>query len=502
MASVRNNERIAIQDIPTLAYADFYAAMSSLLAHEYNHCVLYYMYPIGNQLKAMACVANDQTQEIYVLSYEIPREQPPVLESLTAKFYQLHVYEREIWENWGVEFANHPWLKPVRFAFDRAIPMQLHDYPFYKIDSEEMHEVGVGPIHAGVIEPGHFRFLCHGETVYHLEIQLGWQHRGVERVFLDKSTQLQRHSLCESIAGDTAIGHNSTFAHNAEALMGVQVGKRLQVERSLALEMERVAMHIFDLSNLCTGVAYQLGNSVFGALRTPIINFMQAWCGNRFGKGLIRTAGSHYPLTDELRQRLWKMLEDFEQKFDEIAHHTFSLPSVQNRFDGIGKVTRKQMYLIGAVGVAARMAGLCRDVRMSHPNDAFVDFQYEPVLLEDGDVFARFLMRRLELKRSLVLIRAWLTNPDYWKEELPKPASALRPTFASDSFVVSLTEAWRGEIAHAAVTDAAGNIAHYKVKDPSLHNWTALALSLRNLEISDFPINNKSYDLSYCGHDL
>lgn len=498
-----NNQPVALKDLPILAYPDFYQQACDLLSDSNKHCVTYYLYPINAEtLRGLMCIADDTNHTLIGFGYEISAQNPPILASLTAKFYQMHIYEREIWENWGVEFRNHPWLKPVRFAHDRRIGMELHDYPFYKIESEEMHEVGVGPIHAGVIEPGHFRFLCFGETVYHLEIQLGWQHRGVESVFLDKKSLLQRQVLCENIAGDTAVGHGLTLSHTMEALLGLKPNRRLRVERSLALELERVAMHIFDLSNLCVGVAYQLGASVFGALRTPVINFFQAWCGNRFAKSLTRTGGSHYPLTEALRKKLWEILVEWEEKFDQAAAHTFNLPSVQSRFDNIGKLTRTQVELIGAVGVAAKMAGLKRDVRASHPNDAYEGMDFQPEVLESGDVWARFWMRRREIRQSLKMIKKWLSDASIWAEDLPKPYKELHPTFAADTWVVSLTEAWRGEICHSAVTNQQGEIAHYKIKDPSFHNWTALALSLRNLEISDFPINNKSYNLSYCGHDL
>jgi len=502
-ATVQNGQAIALSAIPVLNYPDFYQQVGLLLEKSNCHCVNYYLYPKNaDTLKSICAIADDETGLIELFSYELKGENPE-LEALTAKFYQMHVFEREIWENWGVIFLNHPWLKPIRFAFDRHNPeMKVNDYPFYKIKTQEMHEVGVGPIHAGVIEPGHFRFLCHGEMVYHLEIQLGWQHRGVESVYLEKKSQLQRHILSECIAGDTAVGHNLTFARATEALLPKINSQSLDAERCIALEWERIAMHIFDLSNLCTGAAYQLGNSVFGALRTPIINFFQSWCGNRFAKSLIRTNGSHYPLTAALREKMWGILQDWEWKFDEIAHHTFNLSSVQNRFDDIGKLTQKQVHLIGAVGVAARMANLSRDIRQSHPTELYKTAAYEPVLEANGDVFARFFMRRLEIKKSISLIRKWLSDNSLWATESPKPLREQQPVFSPSSLSISLTEAWRGEICHCAITNEKGELAHYKVKDPSLHNWTALALSLRNLEISDFPINNKSYNLSYCGHDL
>ena len=180
----------------------------------------------------------------------------------------------------------------------------IDNYPFYEIDSEELHEVGVGPIHAGVIEPGHFRFICNGEKVLHLEIQLGYQHRGIEKLFIEKNESLQRCILSESIAGDTSIGHALAHSQLIESLAGIEVSETLQIERCIALEMERLAVHIGDTAALCGDVAYQLGQVVCEALRTTIINTTQLWCGNRFGKGLVRPGGSNYPLSNNVADEI------------------------------------------------------------------------------------------------------------------------------------------------------------------------------------------------------
>jgi Ni,Fe-hydrogenase III large subunit len=498
---IRNQESIPLRDIPVFSYNDFQQRVLTLLRNEHRHCVMYYAYAAGRDLKFICCIADDKDHVIHVMSHELSGKRQ--LSSLSRDHFPLHIFEREIAENHGVDFIYHPWKKPVRYAFNRADRNQdIKNYPFYKIQSDELHEVGVGPIHAGVIEPGHFRFLCNGESVLHLEIQLGWQHRGVEQLYLDKPALLQRTILSESIAGDTSVGHAHTFCTLLESLADIITVKRLDLERAVALELERIAMHIGDLSNMNIGMAYQLGSSVFGALRTPVINYSQLWCGNRFGKGLIRTGGSHYPMTSELMDKLHKLLDDFERRFNTMADKMFALPSVLMRMEKIGRVTQRQMHLIGAVGMAARMAGIPRDLRMTHPGGAYKTFGVEPVTLQEGDVWARAMLRKIEISNSIRYIRRLLSEIASIKESAPKPASESHLRMTPDTFSISMTEGWRGEICHSAVTDNQGNIIHYKVKDPSFHNWFALALSLRNLEISDFPINNKSYNLSYCGHDL
>lgn len=501
--SIKNQGTVSLATVPVLTYGNFYQTALSLLTDSNHHCVNYYAYRDGGKLKFICCIADDTTSSIKVLSHEIEEGGNRQLLSLAKEVYAMHAFEREISENFGVTFIYHPWAKPVRYAFDRADRNQvINNYPFYKIESEELHEVGVGPIHAGVIEPGHFRFLCNGETVLHLEIQLGWQHRGVESLFLSKPKLLQRSVLSESIAGDTSVGHSLAFTLLIESLGNIHSNERLDIERTIALEMERIAMHIGDLSNMNIGLAYQLGASVFGALRTPAINHTQLWCGNRFGKSLIRVGGTNYPLTPKLIEAYHKFLDDFEKRFNAMSERMFSLPTVLMRMENIGKVTRKQMELIGAVGMAARMAGVPRDLRKSHPFAAYKFKPYEPVTVDEGDVWARAVLRRLELSESIQYVRDLLERVERNNEASLKPLMDSQVALASQSLTVSMVEAWRGEICHCAITDGQGKIIHYKVKDPSFHNWTALALSLRDLEISDFPINNKSYNLSYCGHDL
>lgn len=501
--SIKNQSTIPLEGIPLLPYGAFSQVVSSLLSKDENHCVNYYAYRDSGKLKFICCIADDTVGDIKVLSHELDEQGNKQLLSLAKDIYAMHVYEREISENFGVIFIYHPWPKPLRYAFDRADKTKvINNYPFYKIESDELHEVGVGPIHAGIIEPGHFRFLCNGETVLHLEIQLGWQHRGVEALYLSKPTLLQRTILSESIAGDTAVGHAMAFASLTESSGRIQVNERLHLERTVALEMERIAMHIGDLSNMNIGLAYQLGASVFGALRTPTINHTQLWCGNRFGKSLIRTGGSNYPLTLKLIEAYRKFLDDFEKRFNTMSDKMFSLPSVLMRMEGIGTVTRKQMELIGAVGMTARMTGLLRDLRKSHPFSGYVHQPYQPVTVEAGDVWARAMLRKLELTQSIAYVRSLLDKIESNAETISKPITDTQLKLTPNSLTVSLVESWRGEICHCAITGTQGEVIHYKVKDPSVHNWMALALSLRDLEISDFPINNKSYNLSYCGHDL
>ena len=496
-----NGTSVLLESIPIMEYVDFSADVTNLLKYPQNHCVAYYAFRTSVVLQFIMAVADDKEHDIAIFSHVLLHDEKQELESLTQEIFALHIFEREIHENFGVCFLHHPWQKPVRYAYNRAdLEAKMCNYPFYSIASEELHEVGVGPVHAGIIEPGHFRFICNGENVLHLEIQLGWQHRGVEKLFPDMKNNLKRNLLAENIAGDTPVGHATTFAQLMEAFANKTISEQLHIERAMALELERIAIHTGDISALCVDAAYKLGADVFGILRTSIVNFLQYWCGNRFGKSLIRMGGTNFPFTETLKQELATVLDAYEKKFEMMAARTYRLPSIQNRFENVGNLTVKQIQLIGAVGPSARMVEFHRDIRVSHPNVAGLKYPFQMITSTNGDVFARFLLKKREIRHSI----AWLRNV---MDTYPfRDADACRPDYnlslQPGRFSIALSEGWRGEICHCAITDAEGELLHYKIKDPSMHNWKALELSLRNVEISDFPINNKSYNLSYCGHDL
>jgi Ni,Fe-hydrogenase III large subunit len=496
--TIRNNETIPLRGIPVSHYEDFLEMNIRLIKHETHHCVSYFGFYYKSKITLICCIADDSNASILVSSSEIPSEDTREYPSFTARHLSFQLFERELYENFGLSFADHPWLKPMRYSFDRKNKNdQIENYPFYEIKSEELHEVGVGPIHAGIIEPGHFRFICNGEQILHLEIQLGYQHRGVEGLFLTKKKLLQRTTLAESIAGDTAVGHTTAFVNLWESLCGYTVDEDLQFARTVALELERIAIHTGDLSAICTDIGYQLGSSVFGRLRTPIINFFQEWCGNRLAKGLIRAGNNYFHFSKNLANRLEKIVDDYQTDLDEIWKKFHTLPTALGRLEKTGVINRELAVSIGTVGMTARASGIMRDIRTTHPYGLYNLFSPISIVKHHGDVYSRTKLRHEEIGQSISYLRKII-------RQIPSEASVRVPLSnpKPESLCVSLTEGWRGEICHCAVTNEAGELRHYKVKDPSMHNWLALALSVRNNEISDFPICNKSFDLSYCGHDL
>lgn len=485
---ITNGSRVSVAQIPVLDYEAFRATALELMGDKARHCVSYFAYPFADALRLIMCIADDAAHDILVFACDV--EKGATLASAAADCLALERYEREIHENWGLEFEGHPWYKPVR-------DFMPNKYKFFEMEGEELHEVGVGPVHAGVIEPGHFRFICNGEDVLHLEIQLGWQHRGVEQLMLEKKRLIERVLLAEGVAGDTSVSHSTAFATVWESLCGFQPSQEVLWARTLAAELERMANHTGDLGAICGDVAYQLGAAVYGRLRTPIVNFSQRWCGNRLGKGNVRPAYAPYAFTEELRQQLLSDLAAYERDFLEMSDKIQHFPSVLSRLDRTGIVTNDQAESIGAVGMSAKCAGVCRDTRASHPYAMYAGLNVEPVVKCSGDVLARTELRIDEIKQSLAIVRLLLDNMPSFDGQM---RSAGTP--AADSFAIALTEGWRGEICHCAVTGADGELVAYKVKDPSFHNWMALALAVRGNEISDFPICNKSFNLSYCGHDL
>jgi Ni,Fe-hydrogenase III large subunit len=495
--AIKNHQSIPVTSIPELKYNLFLDTNTGLIEdHSERHCVLYFGYREKNSVRLICCIADDLEHIIMVSSSLVDADER--IDSFTAKHLSFEKFEREIHENFGLIYNDHPWLKPVRYAEDRAEKSKtIKGYPFFNIASEELHEVGVGPVHAGIIEPGHFRFVCNGEQILHLEIQLGYQHRGIERLFLEKKKLIQRTTLAESIAGDSAIGHTSAFAFLWESLCGVTQSREVLLSRTIAQEIERIAIHTGDLSAICADVAYQLGSSVFGRLRTPIINFLQEWCGNRLAKGFIRAGYNPYPFTRALAARLTEVLDAFEPDFIEMNEELSKLPSSLSRFERTGMLKYEQLLSIGTVGMSARMNTLVRDIRLSHPYGLYSELNHDPIIKHHGDVYSRVQIRKQEVLQSIGYLRKLMGQIEE-VETTSVSSVSLQP----GRFGVSLTEGWRGEICHAAITDSTGELIIYKIKDPSFHNWLALALAVRNNEISDFPVCNKSFDLSYCGHDL
>jgi len=423
--------------------------------------------------------------------------------SMSREFPLLHCFEREICEEFGLKCVDHPWLKPLRFSGEHQ--GRMSEYPFYLMEGKEVHEVGVGPIHAGVIEPGHFRFMCHGEVIHHLEIQLGYQHRGLIGILKSRDPG-KLAPWIETVAGDTSIAHAWAYCQAWETLCGWKGSLEVDVRRGLALELERIAMHLSGLAGMSTDIAFLPGGSSYGRLRTVIINTSMLLCGSRFGRGWLRPGEDRSRLDLSTLLELRETFGAFRKDLTTINELFQSSKTVHSRLHSVGTLTSSDVRMMGFVGMVARSTAEKLDLRLHCPGALYAHIPIETVLLQDGDCLARAQLRIYEIDRSVNWIFEALeklsaiindqapATKNSTHERLPRPSP--------DHAALSLVEGWRGEVLHYLETDDSGNLRHYHLQDPSLRNWFALSLAARRNAISDFPICNKSFDMSYCGHDL
>jgi len=500
---LKNGSAVSLATVPSIPYDALFDSIRERCGKG-DRPVAYFGVAEGEGVTLFTVLANDGEGVLAAAQTELSRGQH--IRSLTPALPLFHLFERELFEDFGILPEGHPWLKPVRYAANRFDPdAKVEDYPFFILGGEGVHEVAVGPVHAGVIEPGHFRFMCRGERVEHLEIQLGYQHRGAETLF-GMGPLSQKGALAESICGTSAVAHAAAHAMIVEAASQTRLMEGAGIAREVLIEIERAGGHLATLSALAGDVAYLPGNSVMAGLRTTVINTLLELTGSRFGHGMIRPGGILRSVTTQTGKLVRERLAGVAERLDHLGRVMWSSPSVLSRFERTGTVDGETARRTGMVGPAGRASGVDRDAR----RDLGVPWRtggQRPAniavcLEQEGDVLARAMVRYRETLESIRFVDGTIASTDLSSVERTSPSQTRNMRPSPDLFAVGVIEGTQGEIVHTLVTGPEGETRRYKIKDPAFNNWYALALAVRGEAISDFPLCNKSFDLSYAGHDL
>jgi Ni,Fe-hydrogenase III large subunit/Ni,Fe-hydrogenase III component G len=435
----------------------------------------------------------------------------PSYPSIAAKYPAANWFEREVMDFFGLAPMGHPnpsrvalhddWPEGVHplqkdFPSERTVPrVQGEFHPFRPVTGEGVFQVPVGPVHAGIIEPGHFRFGVAGEPVLYLQLRLFYVHKGTEKRF---ETIPWRHGLflAESISGDTAVGHALAYAHAIERLAAMTVPPRALSLRVVLLELERIYNHTSDIGALATDVAFLVPASRAQALREGLVRLQDQLFGTRLLRSTVALGGVKRDLSPSGLEDLRRHLHRFEKEFDDLIKLLIDAGTFTDRVDGTGILTHQAALDLGVVGVAARASGVDADLRRDHPHDAYEGLKFEIPVEDGGDVRARLMVRAREVEQSLQILHQVLDG----MPETPL-AARLPAELPRSSSALGWAEAWRGPVLHWVATDEAGKISRVKVTDPSTLNWPGLAQAVPGNIIPDFPVINKSFNLSYSGND-
>ncbi len=431
--------------------------------------------------------------------------------SITPHIHAAKWYEREIRDMFGLIAQGHPdlrrlvrhehWPKgahPLKKEFPWNTVLERHQgqYAFRHIEGEGVFEVPVGPIHAGIIEPGHFRFSVAGEPIMQLELRHFWKHRGVEKLF-ETLSLVNGASLAEKVSGDTSFGHSLCYCQAVETLMGVEAPPRARYLRTIFLELERLHNHIGDVGAICNDAAYALAHAHCARMKERIMQLNDRLTGSRFLRGVNIVGGVTVNLWPYHLDEIVPELDEVEEDFTELTQILFNNASLTDRLETAGVLKERTAWDHGVMGVVGRASNINRDVRRDHPFAAYRDFTLKVPVYHYGDVRARMRVRIDEVHESIDLIRQAY-------ERLPEgaiTAAGLSAAHPGD-WALSAVEGWRGEILYFVMAGQDGMIHRCKVRDPSFVNWPAIQFAVLGNIIPDFPLINKSFSLSYAGTDL
>ncbi len=434
----------------------------------------------------------------------------PELPSISDRVPAANWHEREAQDLFGIVFTGHPdprplvvhdgWpkgLHPLRKGFDgrqRPPVERAEEFPHLVVEGEGVLEVPVGPIHAGIIEPGHFRFSTVGESVLNLEARLFYTHRGLEKR-IEGLTVADAFYVAERMCGVCSVSHGLGFCEATEQIAGIEVPGRARVLRTLALELERLYNHVGDIGNIAAGASYHYGTSAGLRMKEALQQVNEQLAGNRFLRGLVTPGGARLDLTAELAHAIEAAMAATAEALASLMERIENNPSVTDRLDTTGLLSSQDAIALGVTGVAARASGIDRDARRDHPHGAYANesgFQIAVATEIDGDVHARLNVRAAEAREAMRLIRALLGSVP------PGPICAAMPE-ALPPWGIGLAaiESPRGAAVHWLRSDAAGRIDRYHLRSASYANWPAVPLAAQGSIIPDFPLVNKSFELCY-----
>jgi len=428
----------------------------------------------------------------------------PHIPSLAALSFPASRFEREMRDLYGIEPDNHPLPRPLVHhphwptgwhpmradATTRPALTAAEPFPFLTVEGDGVYEIPVGPVHAGLIEPGHFRFSVVGETILKLKARLWYVHKGIEKLFQGKQFD-DGIALAERVSGDTAVGHSLAYALAVEDALDINVPEQAQQARAALVELERLHNHIADLGALCNDVAYGIAHAHTQRLRETLLRLNQATTGHRLLRGAIFPGGARLLNTPD-PAAISKIVADLDEIIDIALGHSV----LRERFTGTAVLNRQQAIDIGTLGYVARASGLPFDARLAHPITDLGDTFTAPTQTT-GDVLARFQQRVDETHVSAALLARLLPTLHIGTvgQSTVKAADGYRAG-------TGIVEGWRGTITHRIETAPDGTLARVKIVDPSFFNWPALPIALADTIVPDFPLTNKSFNLSYAGNDL